>query len=112
VVTLAARSRQAAIPVVEHDGSLLGVITRHALHDAMVEGSSLADLLVAADLAEAMESVSPSQTLRVALAVMNARSRDALPVIEKGVNGDLVYRGLIDRAEILAAYERALADHV
>ena len=112
LVALAARSRQAAIPVVEEDGTLVGVITRHELHEAMAEGSSLAGLLVAADLAEPIEPVSPSHSLRAALAVMNARSRDALPVVQKNAAGASVYRGLIARADVLAAYERALEDVV
>ena len=112
IVEIAARSRQAAFPVVDEAGSLVGVITRNELHDAMAQGSSLAGLLVAADLAESMEPMSPSQSLRVALAAMNARSRDALPVIERGAGGEPVFRGIITRADVLAAYERALEEYV
>ena len=112
IIAIAARSRQAAFPVVDEAGTLVGMITRHELHDAMVEGSSLAGLLVAADLAESIEPMSPSQSLRVALAAMNARSRDALPVVERAADGEPVFRGMITRADVLAAYERALEEYV
>jgi CIC family chloride channel protein len=112
IVALAARSRQAAIPVVDEHGTLVGVVTRHELHDAMVEGSNLKELLVAADLAESIEALSPTQSLRAALAIMNARSRDALPVVGKNASGETYFQGLIARADVLAAYERALEEHV
>jgi CBS domain-containing protein len=64
--------------------------------------------VLAGDLAEPVDPLRASQSLREALAAMNARGLDALPVVDDG-DGELRLIGLLSRAGILEAYERELA---
>jgi hypothetical protein len=50
--------------------------------------------------------------LRDALSLMNARARDALPVIEADDAGNYRFAGLVTRAAAFEAYDRALEHHV
>lgn len=111
LIGLAGRSGPGVIPVVDADGVLAGVITHHALREAILAGGSAADLLLAADLADPSDPLGPSQSLRAALTAMNARSVDALPVVEQRSGGP-VFVGLLSRADVLLAYERELAHTV
>jgi CIC family chloride channel protein len=112
LVLAAARTRHAVIPVVEPGEAFVGLVTHHALREAIMARGDLARLLVAEDLAEPVEVIGPDDSLRRALAVMNARGLDALPVIDTGNGGPPQFLGLLTRAEILIAYERALAHAV
>jgi CBS domain-containing protein len=86
-------------------------VTHHALREAILARGDLAALLVAADLAEPQEPLHPGQSLRAALAAMNARAVDALPVVEERSGGP-VFVGLLSRADVLVAYEREFAHEV
>jgi CIC family chloride channel protein len=106
LMSLARRTRQNAIPVVDVDGTLVGIIGPHELREAAILHGA-APLLLAEDLAEPIAPLVPSDSLRAALGAMNARSRDALPVVRQA--GDRArFVGLLTRADILAAYEREL----
>ncbi len=111
LVDAAARTRREVLAVVEPDGGFVGVVTHHALREAILARGDLAPLLVAEDLAEAREPLVPTQSLRAALAAMNARSVDALPVVEER-EGMSVFVGLVSRADVLVAYEREAAHEV
>ena len=106
IVTAASSTRHTTIPVLEDDGMLLGVITYHDLRQAMLDRGDLAPLLLAADLAEPTEVVTPRHSLQDALREMNARALDALPVVESVVTPRFL--GILSRADVLAAYEREL----
>jgi CIC family chloride channel protein len=108
---MAGRTRRGVVSVVEEDGELVGLVTHHALREAILSRGDLAPLLVAADLAEPQEPLHPGQSLRAALAAMNARSVDALPVVEERPGGP-VFVGLLSRADVLVAYEREFAHEV
>jgi len=77
----------------------------------LLDRGALSDLLVAADLAQAVPSVSQGATLREALRAMNASASDALPVVDGDGQGGR-YVGLLTRHELLAAYERELVHEV
>ena len=109
VVAATGRARQLALPVVDHDGTLVGVIRYPDLRAALLDRGDLASLLVAMDLAEPTECAAPGDSLRDALRVMNARAHDALPVVDPTTGR---YVGLLARADLLAAYERALLEEV
>jgi CIC family chloride channel protein len=111
LVEAAARTRRGVLPVVEGDGTLVGLVTHHALREAILARGDLAPLLIAADLAEPQEPLHPAQSLRAALAAMNARAVDALPVVEER-GGEPVFVGLLSRADVLVAYEREFAHEV
>ncbi len=110
VVAVGARTRQTTIPVVDEDRSLVGVITYEELRQVMLDRGDLAMVLVAADLAEPTEVVTPRESLRAALRKMNARALDALPVVESEDNPRFL--GILSRADVLAAYERELVHEV
>ena len=111
LVAAAAATRHGVIAVVEADGALVGVISHHTLREAIVARCELATVLIAEDLVEAADPLRPSQTLRAALASMNARGLDALPVVD-GAGGESRFAGLLSRAVVLEAYERALTGAV
>jgi CBS domain-containing protein len=54
--------------------------------------------------------MSPRDTLRRALAVMNAHGLDALPVVDAGGDADVAPRflGLLSRRDLLVVYERVV----
>ncbi len=109
VVSATARARQLVLPVVDDGRRLLGVIHYHDLRTAMLDREDLVGVLVAADLAEPVETVAPHRRLREALRVMNARAIDAIPVVDPR---DGTYMGLLSRADLLAAYEKELLEQV
>ncbi|HEU4563827.1 MAG TPA: chloride channel protein [Gemmatimonadaceae bacterium] len=108
LIAAAAATRHGVLPVVEADGSLVGLISHHALREAIVARGDLASVVVAEDLAEPAEALTPQQSLRQAMAAMNARGLDALPVVDRR-DGHHRFVGLLARADVLRVYERALA---
>lgn len=102
----AERTHHTTIPVVEDDGTLIGVIFYDELRQAMLDRGQLVGVLVAADLAEGTELVTPGVSLRDALRVMNARALDVVPVVRSA--SEPVLLGILSRADVLAAYEREL----
>lgn len=105
------RARSMVLPVVDENGMLVGIISHGELRDAMLDRGSLANVLMATDLAGPAVHVKSEDTLRAALRTMNARAADVIPVVSSGSNaGRLV--GMLSRADLLDAYERALVDEV
>ena len=76
--------------------------------DALLARDELSPVLIALDLAEPTEILELAQTLREALALMNARGQDALPVVRTTEHGAR-FAGLLSRDGILQAYERTLS---
>lgn len=105
LVTAAAGTPHAVLPIVDDAGQLIGLASHHAIREALVARGSSDLLLLADDLAESIEPLRPEQTLREALAAMNARGIDALPVAQESGR----FAGLLSRGGVLRAYERALA---
>jgi len=108
LVAAAATTRHGVLPVVSADGTLVGLVTHHALRSALVARNELDSLILAADLAESTETLSPHDSLRRALAAMNARGLDALPVIQPD-HGIDTFVGLLSRHDVLVAYEQTIA---
>lgn len=103
------RSQRSAIPVVELDGSFVGLIDQHELREALMQRADAPGLILAEDLAEPLEPLHPTQSLRDALGAMNARGRDALPVTETDIeSGQERFAGLLGRSDVLRVYEREL----
>ena len=111
LVAAAAATRHGVIVVVEATGALVGVISHHTLREAIVARGELATVVVAEDLVEAADPRREGQTLREALAAMNARGLDPLPVVA-GTGSAAPFTGLLSRAVVLEAYERALTEAV
>jgi CIC family chloride channel protein len=108
VARLMRDARLGTVAVVDEDGSLVGAIGHLALHDALLQPTETRQLVIAEDLVERLEAVRPAQSLRAALAVMNARGRDAVPVVEATGDGGERFVGVVSRAAAFAAYDRAL----
>lgn len=111
LVAAAHSSRHGVLPVIDPDGTLVGLISHHVLREAIVSRSHLDSVVLAADLAEPVDPLSPRETLRRALAVMNARGVDAVPVVERAGDGAR-FAGLLSRGDVLMLYERALAQAI
>ncbi|HEX8824225.1 MAG TPA: chloride channel protein [Archangium sp.] len=81
----------AALPVRAGDGQLVGVVTASTLGERWPRGESEATVATLADL---MRPVSPDMSVGEALALMDERSLDALPVQENGRVGVVTRVGL------------------
>ena len=110
VVAASSESRLTTISVVDDDGVLHGVITFAELRLALLDRGELAPLLLAADLAESTEIAVATDTVQTALAKLNARAADLLPVVES--EDHPVFLGVLTRDDILASYERELMHEV
>lgn len=110
VIAAAGRTRHPTLPVVDLDGTLLGVITYDDLRQVMLDRGELAGVVVAGDLAEPTEVVLPTDSLAEALRKMNARAMDVIPVVQSESHPKLV--GILSRADVLGAYERELMQEV
>ncbi|HEX9105823.1 MAG TPA: chloride channel protein, partial [Longimicrobiales bacterium] len=89
---------QTEFPVVDAAARLVGVITLADLARVAQNQEDLAQLLVAADIAQPTESVTPEQSLLEATRRMGVRGTGSLPVLDAA--GRL--RGLVTRAHVLA----------
>jgi len=100
--------RRSTIAVVEDDGTLLGLIGHHQLHDALAQPFASRQLIIAEDLIEPLEVVRPGQSLREALTTMSDMKRDALAVVDVDHEGRQRFVGIITRSAAFDAYDRAL----
>ncbi len=110
VVAASSDSRLTTLPVVDGEGLLYGVITFAELRLALLDRGELSPVLVAADLAEPTEVAVATDTVQTALAKLNARAADLLPVVESEAHP--VFLGVLTREDVLAAYERELMHQV
>jgi CIC family chloride channel protein len=108
LVYAAAATRHGVLPVIDDEGQLVGLVSHHVLRDAILSRGALDAVIMATDLAEPVEPLTPGDSLRRALAVMNARGWDAVPVVEV-VAGETRFAGLLTRQDVLLVYEKGLA---
>jgi CIC family chloride channel protein len=99
---------QTEFPVVDGGACLVGVITLADLARVAENQEDLAALLVAADIAQPTESITPEESLLEATHRMGVRGSGSIPVVDS--TGHV--RGLVTRAHVLAVYERTLAEQV
>jgi chloride channel protein, CIC family len=97
---------QTDFPVVDREERLVGVITLADLGRLARHSQSLADIVVAADIAIPAETVSPGDSLLEAIRRMGVRGVGSIPMIDPGTGRFL---GLVTRAHVLALYERTVA---
>lgn len=93
------------LPVVDEDHRLVGIITLADLGRIAGEHRQLAPLIVAADITTQAETVSPGDSLLVAIHKMGIRGAPSIPVVDP-TSGRLL--GQVSRGHILAVYERAV----
>ncbi len=112
LIAAAATTSHDVLPVTDDDGILVGLVNHHALRDAIIVRDELGTVVLAADLAEPIEAVSPRDSLRRALTVMNARGVDALPIVESDDSRGPRFVGLLSRRDVFLVYEKSLATAV
>jgi chloride channel protein, CIC family len=100
------QTEQTDFPVIDADGRLVGLITVGDIGRVARDQSDLGDILVAADIARPTETITPEETLLVAVRRMGVRGAGAIPVVH-GQTGRLL--GLLDRRQVLGYYESAAA---
>jgi chloride channel protein, CIC family len=99
-------TRQMYFPVVDESHALVGVITVSDLGQLARDDEHLGLLLLASDIAQPSETVSPSDSLLDAIGKMGVRGAESIPVVERHT-GRLL--GLIDRSHILNLYNRTVS---
>lgn len=88
-------------------GQLRGVIGTPEMRSALLEASSLAGLVIAADLArDDVPVVTPDQDLDIVMRIFGGKNREELPVVDSLESRRLL--GTITRGHLLEAYNREL----
>jgi CBS domain-containing protein len=93
-------------PVVDESRLLVGVITMGDLGQLARDDENLGPLLVAGDVAQPSETVSPGDSLLEAVRKMGIRGAEAIPVVDRHTQRLL---GLINRRHVLNLYERTVS---
>ncbi len=107
VIRATRASRQTEFPVVDAQRRLVGMLSREALRLAQADSEDLAGLVLATDLvARDVERVTVEDSLLTALRRLGKHDVDYLPVVSPREPDRL--EGIINRADLLAGYERAL----
>jgi CIC family chloride channel protein len=97
---------QLYFPVVDESRLLVGVITMGDLGQLARDDENLGPLLVAGDVAQPSETVSPGDSLLEAVRKMGIRGAEAIPVVDRHTRRLL---GLINRRHVLNLYERTVS---
>jgi CIC family chloride channel protein len=100
------RDDQLVFPVVDAESRLVGTVGVEDLGRVAKDYGNLAALVLALDLAQPTETVTPNETLLDAVRRMGVRGVNAVPVIDATSERVL---GLLSRHHVLAAYERSIA---
>jgi CIC family chloride channel protein len=109
IVRLLAETRQHYFPVVDDEGKFLGIFStddvRRYLYDETIwEVANARDAMTSRVL-----SVAPADDLGTALRRFTERNLDELPVLD--ANRPTRLLGMLRRKDVIARYNRALADH-
>ena len=97
---------QTEFPVVDADEHLVGIITVADLGRIALERADLADVIIAADIAQPVETLAPTDSLLDAVRRMGVRGTASLPVVDPRT-GRLL--GIVGRSHVLGLYERSVA---
>jgi CIC family chloride channel protein len=100
------QTTQLYFPVVDESHVLIGVITVAELGQLQRNEEHLGLLLLAGDIAQQSESVSPGDSLLEAIRKMGVRGAESIPVVDRHTHRLL---GLIDRSHVLNLYERKVS---
>jgi chloride channel protein, CIC family len=99
-------TRQLYFPVVDESYGLVGVITVADLGQLARNDEYLGPLLVASDIAQPSETVSPGDSLLEAIRKMGVRGAESIPVVDRHTSRLL---GIINRSHVLNLYERTVS---
>ncbi len=100
------RTDQMYFPVVDESHALVGVITVAELGQLARSEEHLGMLLLAGDIAQPSETVSPGDSLLEAIRKMGVRGAESIPVVDRRTSRLL---GLINRSHVLNLYERTVS---
>ncbi|MEO6446682.1 MAG: chloride channel protein [Gemmatimonadaceae bacterium] len=100
---------QNTFPVVGANDELVGVISASDLGLVARADHALDELLLAGDIAQPSETVTPRDSLREAVRRMGVRGVSTLPVVRTDDGGTPILLGIIHRGSVLALYERRVA---
>jgi CIC family chloride channel protein len=99
-------SDQTDFPVVDAEKHLIGTVSVTDLGRLARHSHEVANVIIAADVAVAGETVGPDDTLLEAVRRMGVRGTGSIPMVDQETGRFL---GLVTRAHVLAQYERAIA---
>lgn len=91
-----------SVPIVEEDGSLVGIVTEYDLLQAMIDGRDLRKILSTEIMSAHPVSVTEDQTLAQVADLFQDRYLTRVPVLR---NGKLV--GILARRDLLFGYTKA-----
>jgi CBS domain-containing protein len=91
-----------SLPVVEEDGTLVGIVSEYDLLQAMIDGRDLRKILATEIMSAHPVSVTEDQTLTQVADLFQNRYLTRVPVLR---NGKLV--GILARRDLLYGYTRA-----
>jgi len=109
IVHRLARNHQHYFPVVDEEGSMVGIFTDNDVRSYLYD-DTLWELAVAEDvMVSEFVSVSPSDDLNTTLKRFTSLNVEELPVIDPSNKKKLL--GMVRRKEVISAYNRRLMEH-
>ena len=102
IASLMTRRNFGSLPVVEQDGTLVGIVTDYDLLHAMIEGRDLRNISAMGIMSTVPVTVTEDQTLAQVAELFQDRSLTRVPVVR---NKKLV--GILARRDLLFGYMKA-----
>ncbi len=102
IASLMTRRNFGSLPVVEQDGTLVGIVTDYDLLHAMIEGRDLRNIAAMGIMSTVPVTVTEDQTLVQVAELFQDRSLTRVPVVR---NKKLV--GILARRDLLFGYMKA-----
>ncbi len=102
IASLMTRRNLGSLPVVEQDGSLVGIVTEYDLLQAMIEGRDLRNISAMGIMSTVPVTVTEDQTLLQVAELFQDRYITRVPVVR---NKKLV--GILARRDLLFGYMKA-----
>ncbi|HEY7533311.1 MAG TPA: CBS domain-containing protein [Nitrospiraceae bacterium] len=102
IVRMMTQRNFGSLPVIEADGTLVGIVTEYDLLQSMIDGRDLRKILVAEIMSAHPVSVTEDQTLTQVADLFQDRSITRVPVLR---NKKLV--GVLARRDLLFGYMKA-----
>lgn len=105
IVRVFARTTQHYFPVVDADGTMVGILSANDVRQ-MLDEHGASEIVIASDLATTdVVTVSPTHDLESALQKFVALDVEALPVVDPSAPGRVA--AMLSRREVIHAYDRA-----
>jgi CIC family chloride channel protein len=103
------QSRQTIYPVIDDAETLRGIVRTSDLRDVLEDSATFEHIVLAGDVVhDAPAVVTPDDSLLTALRRLGGGDLAAVPVVDNETDRRLL--GLLTRADLFSAYERALTE--